>query len=159
MKIKTSFRLREIIYKSCICKQFVSRIYKGLSRFNRKTTQLKNGQEIWTDPSPKTSRWQINTWKNTQYHYSLRKCKIKPLCAQSCPTPCNPMDYIGHQAPLSMEFARQEYWSGWPFPTLGDLPNPGIESVFLMSPLLAGGFFTTAPPGKLQSHYEITEST
>ena len=58
-----------------------------------------------------------------------------------------------------MEFSRQENWSGWPFPTLGDLPNPGIESVFLMSPVLAGGFFTTAPPGKLQSHYEITEST
>ena len=96
MKIKTSFRLREDIYKSCICKQFVSRIYKGLSRFNKKTTQLKNGQKIWIDPSPKTSRWQINTWQNTQYHHSLRKCKIKPLCAQSCPTPCDPVDYIGH---------------------------------------------------------------
>ena len=34
---------------------------------------------------------------------------------------------VGHQAPLSMGFSRQEYWSGLPFPTPGDLPNPGIE--------------------------------
>ena len=44
-----------------------------------------------------------------------------------------------------MEFSRQEYWSGLPFFSLGDLPNPGIE---LESPALAGGFFTTEPPGK-----------
>ena len=42
------------------------------------------------------------------------------------PTLCNPMDY-SPQAPLSMEFSRQEYWSGFPFPSPGDLPNPGIE--------------------------------
>ena len=48
------------------------------------------------------------------------------------------------QAPLSMEFSRQEYWSGLPFPTPGDLPRSGTESV---SPALAGGFFTTVPPG------------
>ena len=50
------------------------------------------------------------------------------------------------QAPLSMEFSRQESWSGLPFPPPGDFPNPGIEP--LMSPALAGGFFTTKPPGK-----------
>ena len=52
-----------------------------------------------------------------------------------------------HQAPLSMEFSRQEYWSGLPFPPPVDLPDPGIEPV---SPALAGGFFTTEPPGKPQ---------
>ena len=51
------------------------------------------------------------------------------------------------QAPLSMGFSRQEYWSGWPFPPPGDLPNPGIGLVSLVSPALAGGFFTYAPPG------------
>ena len=51
--------------------------------------------------------------------------------------------------PLSMEFPKQEYWSGLPFPTPGDLPNPGIEPGSLGSPALAGGFFITAPPGKL----------
>ena len=43
-----------------------------------------------------------------------------------------------------MGFSRQEYWSGLLFPTPGDLPNPGIELAPLMSPALAGGFFTTS---------------
>ena len=49
------------------------------------------------------------------------------------------------QAPLSMGFSRQEYWSGLPFPSPRDLPDPGIEP---KSPALAGAFFTTEPPGK-----------
>ena len=49
------------------------------------------------------------------------------------------------QAPLSMGFSRQEDWSALPcLPPPGDLPNPGIEPVSLMSPALAGGFFTTS---------------
>ena len=48
---------------------------------------------------------------------------------------------IACQAPLSMGFSRQEYWSGLPCLHPGDLPNPGIEPVSLMSPALAGGFF------------------
>ena len=46
-----------------------------------------------------------------------------------------------HQAPLSMGFSRQEYWSGLPCPPPWDLPNSGIELMSLMSPALAGGFF------------------
>jgi len=42
------------------------------------------------------------------------------------------------QAPLSMEFSKQEYWSGFPFPTPGDLPKPGIKPASLASPALAG---------------------
>ena len=53
------------------------------------------------------------------------------------------------QTSFSMEFSRQEYWSGLPFPTPGDLPDPGIKLVCLAFPALAGGFFTTVPPGKL----------
>ena len=52
---------------------------------------------------------------------------------------------LSAQTLLSMEFPKQEYWSGLPFPSPGDLPDPGIEPV---SPALAGGFFTTEPPGK-----------
>ena len=55
---------------------------------------------------------------------------------------------VARQAPLSMVFPRQEYWSGLPFPTLEDLPYPGIKLESLTSPALAGGFFTTEPPGK-----------
>ena len=63
---------------------------------------------------------------------------------QLCATPWT----IARQAPLSMKFSRQEYWSGLPCPSPGDLPDPGIEHVFPVSPELAGGFFTTEPPGK-----------
>ena len=56
---------------------------------------------------------------------------------------------VAHQAPLSLQFSRQEYWNGLAFPTPGHLPDPGTESVILVSSVLAGGFFTTMPPGKL----------
>ena len=62
------------------------------------------------------------------------------MCTQSCPILCDPMDCIACQAPLSMEFSRQEYRSGLPFSTPGNLSDPGIS--------LAGGFFATKPPGK-----------
>ena len=55
---------------------------------------------------------------------------------------------VAHQAPLSLGFPRQEYWSGLPFPSPGDLPKPGIVP---MSAELASGFFTTEPPGKLRT--------
>ena len=55
---------------------------------------------------------------------------------------------LTRQASLSMGFPKQKYWSGLPFPTPGDRPDPGIEPVSLVSPALAGGFFTTVPPGK-----------
>ena len=51
---------------------------------------------------------------------------------------------VAHQAPLFIEFCRQEYWSELPCPPPGDLPNPGIEPVSLTQPALAGGFFTTS---------------
>ena len=50
---------------------------------------------------------------------------------------------LDRQAPLSLGFSRQEYWSGMPFPPPGDLPNQEAESTFLMSPVLAGRSFTT----------------
>ena len=52
---------------------------------------------------------------------------------------------VVYQASLSKGFSRQAYWSGLPFPSPGDLPDPGIEP---KSPALAGGFFTTEPSGK-----------
>ena len=51
---------------------------------------------------------------------------------------------VDYQTPLSVGFSRQEYWSGLPCPPPGDLPNPGIEPTSLMSPSLAGGFFTAS---------------
>ena len=66
------------------------------------------------------------------------------MSAQLCQTLGPPMD-CSSQAPLSMGFPRQEYWGGLLFPSPGDLPEPGIKPT---SPALAGGFFTTEPPGK-----------
>ena len=59
---------------------------------------------------------------------------------QSCLT----LGTVALQAPLSMGFSRQEYWSGLPCPPPGDLPHPGIEPESFMSPALAGVFFTTS---------------
>ena len=66
---------------------------------------------MWRGPCPSVSEWL------TMYM----------LVVQLCLTLCNPMDCTAHQAPLSMEFSKQEYWSGLPFLSPGDLPNPGIE--------------------------------
>ena len=52
---------------------------------------------------------------------------------------------VAHQAPLSMGFSRQEYWNGLPFPSPGDLPDPGIEP---RSPALQADALTSEPPGK-----------
>ena len=64
------------------------------------------------------------------------KCKMKPERkkdnTKSCPTLEIPRT-VAHKSPLSMGFSREEYWSGLPFPSPGDLPNPGIEP---MSPSL-----------------------
>ena len=66
-------------------------------------------------------------------------CSVAKLCTTlRCQT-------LVHQAHLSMRFSRQEYWSGLPFSSPEDLPNPGIKP---RSPTLAGGFFTTEPLGK-----------
>ena len=75
----------------------------------------------------------------------VKKVKVKSLShVQLFVTPWT----AAHQAPVSMEFSRQEYWSGFSVPTPGNLPDPGIESKSLESFALAGGFFTTAPCGK-----------
>ena len=68
--------------------------------------------------------------------------KVKSLsCVRLFPTQWN----VAYQAPLSMEFSRQEYWSGLPFPSPGDLPNPGIKPG---SPLLQADTLPSEPPGK-----------
>ena len=58
---------------------------------------------------------------------------------------------VAHQAPLSMGFSSQEYWSSLPFPSPGDLPDPGIRPMSLRSPELAGGFLTTSTTWKAQT--------
>ena len=87
-------------------------------------------------------------------------CVCVCVCVRACKRVCMGAQSLGrvwlivtpwtvaHQAPLSMEFSRREYWSGLPCPPPGDPPHPSIEPMSLASPALAGGFFPTAPPGK-----------
>ena len=69
---------------------------------------------------------------------------FRGLVTKSCLTLVTPWT-VTHQTSLSMEFPRQEYWSGLPFASPGDLPDPGVGPT---SWVLAGGFFTVEPPGK-----------
>ena len=64
---------------------------------------------------------------------------------QSCLTLCDRMDCSPRQAPLSTEFSRQEYWGGLPFPSPGDLPDPGIKT---RSPALQADSLLSEPPEK-----------
>ena len=73
------------------------------------------------------------------------------LVAELCLTLCDPID-LGHQAPLSMEFSRQEYWRGLPFPSPGDLPNPGIKP---RSPAFQVDSLPSEPPGKPQPQISL----
>ena len=101
-------------------------------------------------------------WKRIQkgiymcvYIYIQTYINMGAKSLQSCLTLCNPMD-CSPQAPLSMGFSRQEYWSELPFPPPGGLPNPGTEPMSLTSPALAGRFFTLALLGKpIQTYTEI----
>ena len=63
------------------------------------------------------------------------------------------------QAPPSMGFSRQEYWSGLPCPAPGDLADLGIETASSVCPALTGGFFTAEPPGKPQGHHTLLQHT
>ena len=76
--------------------------------------------------------------------YKLRCLAARLAVPSSLWTPCT----AAHQAPLSIGFFRQEYWSGLVFPRPGDLPDPGIELVSPTALAAAGRFFTTEPPGK-----------
>ena len=79
-----------------------------------------------------------------QFLYLSSMTLVVMLVTQLCPTLLDPVDPRGaHQAPLSMEFSRQEYWSGLPFPSAGDLPDQGIKP---RSPALQADSF----PSELQ---------
>ena len=97
--------------------------------------------DICPDPSQGTSGTSKAPMgpQDTIVFYSLSQCSD----AQSCLTLCNTWT-VACQAPLFMGLFMQEYWSGVPFLPLGDLPEPAIKPVSLVSPALAGGFFTTS---------------
>ena len=119
---------------------------------------LENGINTWPvytrnqsllSPLPPTCLSEIRYPKSCQFFHMFLSCCLHPhfVCVCVCsvvPDSATPWT-VAHQLPLSMGFPKQEYWSGLPFPSLGDLPDPGIEPRSLA---LVGRFFTTEPPGK-----------
>ena len=104
----------------------------GLSPLNPALAGLKRPQAIWKSMGPAVCQ------------QNFTEMILLLLRRSGCLTLCNPMA-AARQAPLSMGFSRQENWSGLPFPSPADPPDPGIEPT---SPALTGGFSTTEPPGK-----------
>ena len=97
-------------------------------------SHVRGNRKIWS--------WQEASKFSIFFINNFAVCVCVCSVAQSCPTLCGPWT-VAHQAPLSLRFSRQEYWSWVPFPTPGHLSNPWIESVSLASPTLAGEFFST----------------
>ena len=105
------------------------------------------------DPNPETPPNRSVTWSRPCYSPQLTSllfssleagvCCCSCLVPKLCPSLYDPMN-CSPPAPLSLGFPRQKYWSGSPFPSPGDLPDPGIEPT---SPAMAGSFFTTEPQG------------
>ena len=83
---------------------------------------------------------------------SLRVCVLS--CVRLFVTPWT----VARQAPLSMGFSRQGYWSRFPFLPPGDISNPGTETASLVPPALAGRFFTTVPSGKPLCLFSLLQS-
>ena len=101
--------------------------------------------------SPMEHQIKIYNQIYNQYNQSnciCNTCYILPVLLFSCSVMSNcftiPLT-VAHQSPLSMGFHRQEYWSGLPFPSPGNLPNPRSKP---LAPALADGFFSIEPSGK-----------
>ena len=94
----------------------------------------------WVLEDPVITRKALSLFSTLYGHLSCSACTLSHAGLSVTPW------IVAHQASLSLGFSRQEYWSGLPSPSSGDLPDPGIEPT---SPALAGGLFATGPPGKL----------
>ena len=105
---------------------------------------------------------QVHSWTSSDFLGSghspeplsqCLRCRAGQTSANLCVCECSDVSdsvapwTVAHQAPLSLGFSRQDYWSGLPFPPPGGLPDPGIGPTSLVSPALASGFFTTLLPG------------
>ena len=113
--------------------------------------QLQLSPAVWLQTQALSSVGLLWSWA---FFGNIIDCSVAQVCLVSdSATPWT----VACQAPWSMKFSRQEYWSGLPFPTLGDLPDQGIKPKSLASPALAGRFFITAPPGKPINRLHISK--
>ena len=111
-----------------------------VSKFDSSVKEIKNSWGEVCDSRAQGGNLQDEPW-NISWCQKISESEV----AQSCPTLCDPMDSSLHQAPPSMGFSRQEYWSGLLFPSPRNLPNPGIEPRSLT---LQTDALPSEPPGK-----------
>ena len=135
------YECRDKIQAGCLLRNCWS--HRGVRSLETilQTPKLRKSS-IWQ----KSQRW--DHWLGLLLGGGTRResgCYCCCLVAKSCLTLLQPRGLQPVRHLLSMGFSRQEQWSGLPFPPPGNLPDPGIELRF---PALAGGFFTTEPPGK-----------
>ena len=97
--------------------------------------------------------WLAGQWAPSGSPWEEESYKVSPHLSCSVVSDSATPWTVAFQAPLSMEFSRQEYWSGLLFPPPADLPNPGIKPASLTSPALAGGFFTTSATWETQGEW------
>ena len=120
----------------------IIKVYMSLYKCSNYSENLQLGLSFSCSVRQLKKMYQVAGLPHFIHIYSVM---FKALVAQLCPTLCDPMDCTDQQAPLSMEFSRPEYWSGQPFPSSGDLPNPGIEP---KSPTSQADSLLSEPPGK-----------
>ena len=115
-----------------------------------KNTQLSNLSKLYVKINIKHTTGNVvaaaEAWHTQTHTLRLPKYQECCVCALSCVQLFVTPWTIVHHASLSMGFPRQEYWNRLPFPTPGDLPNPGIE---LASPALQADSLPSQPPGKM----------
>ena len=125
---------------------FCSLKFRWLNRLDRSILKVINPGCSWKDWCWSWSSNSLTTWCEETTLWERPWCwESESEVAQSCPTLCEPMDCTC-QAPLSMGCSRQEYWCGLPFPSPGDLLNPGLEP---SSPALQADSLPSEPQGKL----------
>lgn len=105
--------------------------------------------------------YHFTVYKSKYYavHLNLLQCYMSIMCVCAQLLSCVQIHVapwtVACQALLSMEFPRQEYWSGLPFPPPGDLPDSGVKPMSLVSSVLAGGFFTISTTWEDHANYML----
>ena len=137
------FGARKILFKTI---EIESRLLQQRREIGFNTLEAKGGGILSSGISwwwHTTDLW-VGDWSMWIGHQRLLTVCVCSVLSDSLWPPWT----VAHQAPLSIEFSRQEYWSGLPFPTPEDHPNPGIKLMSFVSLASAGRFCITASPGK-----------